>query len=88
MSAKNVTPTGGDVDAMGIARELILRPSGLDDRRLDRVFGEVLTHSVDSADLYFQLSRDEAWSLEDGIVKDGSRCARACGREEGICLFG
>ena len=59
-------------DAMSIARELILRPSGLDDTRLDRVFGEVLAHSVDSADLYFQLSREEAWSLEDGIVKDGS----------------
>src|SRR5215470_6010401 len=59
-------------DPLGIARELILRPSGLDDSRLDRVFGEVLTHSVDFADLYFQLSHEEAWSLEDGIVKDGS----------------
>src|SRR2546429_6933024 len=35
-----------------LARELILRPSGLDDGRLDRIFGEVLTHSVDFADLY------------------------------------
>ena len=60
------------VDALGIARELILRPSGLDDSRLDRVFGEVLQHSVDYADLYFQLAHQEAWSLEDGIVKDGS----------------
>jgi TldD protein len=49
-----------------------LRPSGLDNSRLDQVFGEVLTHSVDFADLYFQLSHEEAWSLEDGIVKDGS----------------
>src|SRR5882724_7673919 len=60
------------VDALGIARDLILRPSGLDDGRIDRIFGEVLTHSVDFADLYFQLSHEEAWSLEDGIVKDGS----------------
>ena len=59
-------------DSLSIARELILRPSGLDDSRLDRVFGEVLRHSVDFADLYFQLSREESWSLEDGIVKDGS----------------
>ena len=59
-------------DPLGVARELILRPSGLDDSRLDRIFGEVLQHSVDFADLYFQLSRQEAWSLEDGIVKDGS----------------
>src|SRR5688572_29658134 len=57
---------------LAIARELILRPSGLDDSRLDRVFGEVLKHSVDFADLYFQLSREESWALEDSIVKDGS----------------
>ena len=65
-------PSGQSIDALGIARDLILRPSGLDNSRLDKVFGEVLTHSVDFADLYFQLSREEAWSLEDGIVKDGS----------------
>jgi TldD protein len=59
-------------DSLTIARDLILRPSGLDDSRLDKVFGEVLKHSVDFADLYFQLSREESWALEDGIVKDGS----------------
>ena len=59
-------------DPLDVARDLILRPSGLDDRRLDRVFGEVLTHSVDFADLYFQLSHQESWSLEDGMVKDGT----------------
>lgn len=59
-------------DALTTARDLILRPSGLDDSRLDRVFGHVLKHSVDFADIYFQLSREESWALEDGIVKDGS----------------
>src|SRR5579871_3482627 len=59
-------------DALSIARELILRPSGLDDGRLEHVFGDVLQHSVDFADLYFELAHEEAWSLEDGIVKDGS----------------
>src|SRR5258705_3224127 len=59
-------------DPLELARDLILRPSGLDDRRLDRVFGEVLAHSVDFADLYFQLTHQESWSREDGMVKDGS----------------
>jgi TldD protein len=59
-------------DPLNIARDLILSPSGLDDRRLDQVFGEVMAHSVDFADLYFQLAHQESWSLEDGIVKDGS----------------
>ena len=59
-------------DPLSIAREVILRPSGLDEGRLDRVVGQVLTHSVDFADLYFQLSHEESWALEDGIVKEGS----------------
>jgi TldD protein len=67
-----MTSTDKTADALTVARELILQPSGLDDRRLDRVFGEVLSHSVDFADLYFQLTHQESWSLEDGIVKDGS----------------
>ncbi len=65
----DIAPTA---DPLSVARELLLRPSGLDDSRLERVFGEVLQHSVDFADLYFQLAHQEAWSLEDGIVKDGS----------------
>jgi len=60
------------IDPLNIARNLILSPSGLDDSRLDHVFGEVMAHSVDFADLYFQLAHQESWSLEDGIVKDGS----------------
>ena len=31
-----------------------------------------MSRGVDYADLYFQLSREESWSLEDGIVKEGS----------------
>ncbi len=62
----------GSPDPLKMARELILHPSGLDDRRLDQVVGQVLTHSVDAADLYFQLAHEESWALEDGIVKEGT----------------
>ena len=62
----------GSPDPLAMARELILRPSGLDDTRLDQVVGQVLTHSVDAADLYFQLAHEESWALEDGIVKEGT----------------
>src|ERR1700729_1061852 len=51
---------------------MILTPSGLDEGRLSTVLGAVMSRGVDYADLYFQLSREESWSLEDGIVKDGS----------------
>src|ERR1043165_4930563 len=69
---KNAEPAASNTDSLAIARDLILKPSGLDESRLDSVFGEVLRHSVDFADVYFQLSREESWSLEDGIVKDGT----------------
>ncbi len=59
-------------DALAIARETILAPSGLDESQLDRVFGQVMSHSVDYADLYFQLTHEESWALEDSIVKEGS----------------
>jgi TldD protein len=64
-----VTTTAEPLD---IARKTILAPSGLDEDRVANVLGNVMGYSVDYADLYFQLSRDESWSLEDGIVKDGS----------------
>ena len=59
-------------DPLSIARELILRPSGLDDSGLDRALSQVMSSSVDAADLYFQMAREESWALEDGIVMEGS----------------
>jgi TldD protein len=54
------------------ADRTLLAPYGLDAGALDQVFGDILTHHVDYADLYFQYSRSESWSLEEGIVKSGS----------------
>src|ERR1700759_3984982 len=54
------------------AQEILLAPYSLDDQRLQSVFGQIMTHRVDYADLYFQYSRSESWSLEEGIVKSGS----------------
>ena len=58
-------PPVSNIDALRIARNLILEPSGLDDTRLDRLFGEVLAHSVDFADLYFQLAHEEAQNVRN-----------------------
>ena len=55
-----------------VAERMILAPSGLDEGRLSAVMDQVMSRGVDYADLYFQLSREESWSLEDGIVKEGS----------------
>jgi TldD protein len=55
-----------------IARRSLLAPTGMEDGDLDRALLSLLRGGVDAADLYFQSSRHEAWSLEDGIVKEGS----------------
>ncbi len=57
---------------MQMARQSLLTASGMDERHIERVLGRILDYEVDSADLYFQLCRQESWALEDGIVKEGS----------------
>jgi len=57
---------------LDIARQRLLVPAGLDEQALDRVFGKLLGHAVDSGDIYFQSTRYESWLLEDGIVKEGA----------------
>jgi TldD protein len=55
-----------------LAQRALLTSHGLEARHLEQVFGKMLAHRVDYADLYFQYSRAESWSLEEGIVKSGS----------------
>ncbi len=54
------------------AERVLLAPAALDRSALDRVFASIHTHDVDFADLYFQHSHFESWSLEEGIVKSGT----------------
>ncbi|HEY0332597.1 MAG TPA: metalloprotease TldD, partial [Stenotrophomonas sp.] len=58
--------------ALTLAETRLLLPAGLDAGQLDRTFGTLLGPGVDFGDLYFQHSRRESWSVEDGIVKDGA----------------
>ena len=54
------------------ASNFLLEPNNLEPGNLSSVFGSMLTHRLDYADLYFQYTRHEGWSLEEGIVKSGS----------------
>jgi len=54
------------------AQSRLLAPYNLHADQLSKVFGKLMSKQVDYADLYFQYSRSEAWSLEEGIVKAGS----------------
>ncbi len=60
------------LERLAIAKSLLLDPFGLDESHLSRALNEIKAHKVDEADLYFQYTRSEGWSLEEGIVKTGS----------------
>jgi TldD protein len=57
---------------LSLARSILLTPFGLDDVALTSTLASMFTHKVDYADLYFQFTKSESWSLEEGIVKTGS----------------
>ncbi len=59
-------------DPLAIARNHILSPAGLGEEDLHKALACLFDHTIDSGDLYFQISRHESWSLEDGGVKHAS----------------
>ncbi|MBX6393337.1 MAG: metalloprotease TldD, partial [Burkholderiales bacterium] len=61
-----------DTTVLRAATETLLAPYDLEENKLARIFGVLMRHQVDYADLYFQYLRSEGWSLEEGIVKSGS----------------
>ena len=60
------------LERLDVARRLLLEPFGLDESDLIHTLSAIKAHKVDEADLYFQYTRAEGWSLEEGIVKTGS----------------
>lgn len=69
MITESISPTS---DLFATASNCLLAPYEIDTAGLQEVFGQMLSHHVDYADLYFQYSRGENWALEEGIVKSGS----------------
>jgi TldD protein len=61
-----------NLQSLAVARDVLLTPFGLDEGKLLSALGSMFTHKVDYADLYFQFTKSEGWSLEEGIVKTGS----------------
>src|SRR5690606_41925429 len=62
-----------------LAQSRLLQPGGLDPAALDLAFGTLLGPGIDFGDLYFQHSRRESWSVDDGTVKVGAHSI-----EEGV----
>lgn len=50
----------------------LLEPAGLGESQLASTLSTVMRGGIDYADLYFQVTRQESWTLEDGIIREGS----------------
>ena len=56
-----------------VAQAALLEPTGLTDTHLDQFMHQLSNvDGCDFADLYFQYSKQESWSLDEGVVKSGS----------------
>ncbi|MFU2132140.1 metalloprotease TldD [Gallibacterium anatis] len=49
----------------------LLAPNRLSIEQLPTIFDQFSNRQIDFADLFFQSSMDEVWTLEDGIIKEG-----------------
>jgi len=67
-----MTPIATSETLFSTAQQTLLAPSAIGTRQIEQIFNSMLAHRLDYADLYFQYSRAESWSLEEGIVKSGS----------------
>lgn len=59
------------MELLNQVKQSILAPYGMQDKDIDQVMDSMLSPSVDNADIYFQCSHFESWSLEGGIIKEG-----------------
>ena len=53
-------------------KQTILSGNGLQIQDIERIMATMMSTPVDAADIYFQFSHFESWSLEGGIIKEGS----------------
>jgi len=54
------------------SNKFIINKSDLSHQNIIKYLDDIKNNSVDYADIYFQYSKNEFWSLEDGVVKNGS----------------
>ncbi len=67
MSVSLATPS-----SLNVAQSLMLAPTGMSLDQLATTLGGIRSKGVEFADIYFEHNKSESWSLEEGIVKNGS----------------
>ncbi len=59
-------------DTLKLAENELINERGLQLNDIQGTIDQVMTSSIDFADLYFQSSHAESWVLDDGIIREGS----------------
>ncbi len=58
-------------DVVATARQQLLEAGEIAASDLDGLLGRLMSHRIDTGELFFQTQRTESWTLEDGRVRDG-----------------
>ncbi|MFA9459290.1 metalloprotease TldD [Thiohalorhabdus methylotrophus] len=59
-------------DQWQVAEELLLRPTDMDMSQIQSALGQMMARQVDYADLYFEYTRREGFTLEESRIQGGS----------------
>ncbi len=77
------------------AKNELLTSGAISDTKLQDLMGRMMSRKIDRGELFFQSNRNETWTLEEGLVKDGGlfgltwdRRTSGHGREERFRLRG
>ena len=60
------------MEILNQVQQALLAPSGIEASHIELIMNNLLSAAIDQADIYFQSSHFESWSLEGGIVKEGT----------------
>lgn len=52
--------------------QVVLQPAELTLDHINQTLDRLQQHSIDAGDLYFQVSQQESWVMDDGIIREGS----------------
>lgn len=52
--------------------QVILQPAELTLDQVDQMLDQLTHHQIDAGDVYFQVSQQESWVMDDGIIREGS----------------
>lgn len=52
--------------------QVVLQPAELSIDQINNTLDRLQSHQIDAGDIYFQVSQQESWVMDDGIIREGS----------------